>query len=125
MKTFRCLVLICLVLFSVSCSSQNEGTPQTGSEYPQTDKNVVRDEQPWDGPVEVYLYNPSKEYEEVGIVSTQGSTKEPLTCLFDDLQEKAASIGANGIFVQTARTRGAASKETGVIKLTATAIRIK
>jgi hypothetical protein len=107
-------MLICLVLLTDPCFSKNGGFLHAGPEYP-----------PWDGPVRVYFYNPSGEYEEVGIVSTQGSTKEPLSYLITDLQRRAASMGANGIFVQSPTTTGTASNGTGVIKLTATAIRIE
>ena len=96
-------VLFGLALLAFACSITN----QSARNYP-----------PWDGEVKVYFYTPKEAYEKIGIVSTQGSSKEPISYLIADLQQKAASIGASGIFVQPAKTR------TGVIKLTATAIRI-
>jgi hypothetical protein len=72
----------------------------------------------WYCPVDLYFRKPIEEYEELGIVYTEGSPKEPIRPLISDLQQKASNIGANGIFIQPPTT------ETDVIKITANAIRI-
>jgi hypothetical protein len=94
------------MLLSVPCSSEPE--------YP-----------PLGGDVKVYFYTPIEAYEKIGTVSTQGSTEEPPCYLITDLQQRAYSIGANGILVHSPSTEGEIAKGTGFIKLTATAIRIK
>ena len=121
MKTSRCFLLLCLVLFIFACASDpKRGILITGTKYP-----------PWYGDVEVFFETPNIAFEKVGIVSTQGSTKLPLTDLVSILQNTAAGIGANGIIVQhpTTTTKGAMSGRAEVLKsklhLMATAIRIK
>jgi hypothetical protein len=81
--------------------------------------NTEKDSPIWFWPVDLYFRKPIEEYEELGLVSTEGSTKEPIRSLISDLQQKALNIGASGIFIQPSTT------ETDVIKLTATAIRLK
>ena len=106
------------IFMCIKTEKPSQGILKTGPEY-----------QSWDGPVIVFFHNPSKVYEEIGIVSTRASSNQPMSALIASLQEKAASIGANGIIVQSPgisiKTVMGQGVEMYERHLKATAIRIK
>lgn len=84
------IAIMCLVI--LGCATKIEFA-QTGKAYP-----------PYDGPVKILEKLPTdKQYSEIGWISAEGDWNNPWGKMITELQEKAASKGANAIVLITTK----------------------
>lgn len=88
------LASLCILIIAFCGCAATASFTQTGERYPS-----------FEGPVRVYFEVPEFEYEQVGIVSSQGGTAHSRAEMIGAMQEKAAEYGANAIIIISEKTK--------------------
>ena len=92
----KSLLLTFLVFLLFGCATSD--FTQTGQTYPK-----------YKGPVKIYFDVPNADFEQIGIVSSQGGNIHERTDLLEAMQEEAAKHGANAIVILSEKTRSSFS----------------